>query len=50
MNYHIEEIECPECEKIQSAVVEHTPLWNIYIHHCDCGYIITESDWCTVNC
>lgn len=41
-----EKIRCPECHKIQLATVTETPLWNIYIHECECGYIIGESEWC----
>ena len=43
---HAETIKCPECGEIQEAFVEHTVLWNVYIHECiTCGYIIMESEW-----
>lgn len=43
---HAEKIICPECKSIQDAIVEHTPLWNMYVHECtECGYIIMESEW-----
>lgn len=43
---HTEQIICPECKSIQTATVEHTPLWNSYVHECtECGYIIMESEW-----
>ena len=45
---HIETIICPECETIQDAEVEHTPIWNIYVHECiSCKHIIMESEWLT---
>ena len=47
---HIEKIICPECKSIQTATVEHTPLWNSYVHECtECGYIIMESEWDRVD-
>ena len=46
LSFHMEHIECPECEEIQRAKVEHTePFWT-YIQRCVfCGYVIMESDW-----
>lgn len=42
---HQETIKCPNCEKHTEATVEHTaPFWS-YVHECECGYIITESEW-----
>lgn len=46
---HKETIICPNCNKTQEAVVVHTIPWYTYIHICDCGYTITESDWDKVN-
>lgn len=45
INKHIERIKCPACGKIVDAEVEHTAPWWSYVHECDCGYIITESEW-----
>ena len=46
MNQHIETIECPVCNHIQDAIVEHTEIFNTYIHECEnCQYLITESEW-----
>lgn len=46
MDKHIEIIKCPECNKIQEAIVEHTLPWASYVHTCiGCGYIIMESEW-----
>ena len=45
LGYHYEQIRCPECKKVQTAAVIHTEPWYTYIHNCDCGYIIMESDW-----
>ena len=42
---HIERIVCPSCGKVQDATVEHTWPWWSYVHECDCGYIIGESEW-----
>jgi rubredoxin len=45
--HKVEEIIiCPECKTIQSAYVEQSiPFW-IYLHECkNCGYIIGESEW-----
>ncbi len=42
---HTETIKCPECGKIQDAVVEHTWPWYSYIHNCECGHTIMESEW-----
>ena len=39
-------IKCPECGKIQDAIVEHTIPFNTYIHLCEkCGYVIMEDEW-----
>jgi ribosomal protein L37AE/L43A len=49
MNRNTEEITCPNCKEAKRAVVEHTqPFWT-YIHHCNCGYTITESEWETTE-
>ena len=45
MGNHTEIIICPECKKEQVATVEHTWPWWTYIHHCECGYVVMESDW-----
>ena len=42
---HNETIKCPECGAIQLATVEHTKPWWTYIHECECGHVITESEW-----
>lgn len=42
---HTETISCPECWLIQEATVEHTVPFFTYVHHCRCGFTITESDW-----
>lgn len=42
---HFELIKCPNCNDNQSATVIHTKPWWTYIHECECGYTITESDW-----
>lgn len=50
MNSHTETIKCPECSKVQDAEVEHTNLWNIYVHVCcSCAYIIMETDWVRIT-
>ena len=41
---HIERIVCPSCGKVQDATVEHTMPWWSYVHECDCGNIIGESE------
>ena len=42
---HTERIVCPACGIEQDAVVEHTlPFWS-YVHVCECGYAIIESEW-----
>lgn len=39
-------IRCPECKRPQLAQVVLTDgPWDFYVHECQCGYIITESDW-----
>ena len=50
MNYldvasHTETIICPSCGTVQAATVEHTLPFPIYVHPCECGYIVMESDW-----
>lgn len=47
MDSHSEQIICPECGVIQKATVIHTVPWFTYIHTCQCGYIIMESEWNT---
>jgi len=42
---HTETIVCPECHRTQTATVEHTRPWYVYVHECECGYTITESEW-----
>lgn len=43
---HKELITCPNCEHVQEAKVDHTSIWNIYVHDCDkCKYLIMESEW-----
>lgn len=43
---HKETIECPECNHVQEAIVEHTVPWYSYVHICTmCKYIIMESEW-----
>jgi lysyl-tRNA synthetase class I len=40
-----EKIICPECNTVQVATIEKTlPFWT-YIHNCECGHIIMESEW-----
>jgi hypothetical protein len=42
-----EVIQCHQCGKTQSAQV-HFERWMpfpVYVHDCECGYTITESDW-----
>ncbi len=40
-------ITCPECGKRQEGQVTYTEgdPWCAYVHYCECGYIITESEW-----
>ncbi len=41
-------IQCPECGKVQKAVVSFAPLigWGDYIHECEsCAFLIMESEW-----
>lgn len=46
MKDHLETIECPNCGKIQQAIVEHSEPWFTYVHTCiSCGYTIMESEW-----
>lgn len=42
---HTETIICPSCESEQVATVEHTHPWYSYVHTCECGYTIMESEW-----
>ena len=42
---HEEVIRCPKCGIVQRAKVEHTePFWT-YVHECQCGEWIIESEW-----
>jgi hypothetical protein len=43
--YHTEKIKCPKCGKKQTAKVFHTIPCYTYIHECECGYVIMESEW-----
>jgi acetone carboxylase gamma subunit len=46
MEQHSETIKCPECGKVQRAIVEHSEPWYTYVHDCiGCGYTIMESEW-----
>ena len=45
MDSHTEKIICPECNNVQTATVDHTFPWYSYVHECECGYVITESEW-----
>jgi len=40
-------IQCPACGELQAGDVTWEPghPWPTYIHECDCGYVITESEW-----
>lgn len=43
---HTKTIQCPMCDHIQQAEVEHTFPFYTYIHDCEkCGYTILESEW-----
>ena len=43
---HHEMIKCPECKKLQIAIVQHTVPFFTYIHECcECKYTIMESEW-----
>lgn len=44
-------IKCPECESIEDAIEDYTTIpFATYIHECkNCGYIIIESEWETIN-
>ena len=49
MSGHLETIICPECGAKQAAEVQHmVPYWS-YVHTCDCGHVILESEWETVE-
>lgn len=43
--FHEERITCPACGVEQVAKVEHTSPWWTYVHFCNCGHVITESEW-----
>lgn len=45
METHHEIIKCTNCGSIETAEVEHTIPFYSYVHTCQCGYVITESDW-----
>ena len=45
ITYHSDIIKCPKCNLKQVAKVLHTQPWFTWIHHCECDYIITESEW-----
>ena len=49
MTKHQETIKCPQCKALQTATVLHTIPFGSYVHFCDCGYIITESEWDKVD-
>jgi hypothetical protein len=42
---HAERIICPSCKKVVEATVEHTWPFYSYVHFCECGYTIMESEW-----
>lgn len=42
---HHERIICPQCKAVCDAVVEHWWPFDAYVHHCQCGYTIMESEW-----
>ena len=42
---HTERIICPSCKKGCDATVDHTWPFYSYVHFCECGYTITESEW-----
>lgn len=45
MPSHTETIKCPKCNAVQTATVEHTIPFYSYVHDCECGYTIMESEW-----
>ena len=46
---HKEIIKCNECGLVQWGLVVHSvPFWT-YLHTCDCGNLILESEWETVE-
>ena len=47
--FHTETIKCLKCGKIQEAKVLHTYPWFSYVHECECGEIILESEWTKVK-
>lgn len=38
-------IRCQECGQIQNATIQHGEIFDTYIHNCECGYTIMESEW-----
>jgi predicted phage gp36 major capsid-like protein len=42
---HTERIICPSCKREQVATVEHKWPFYSYVHFCECGYTIMESEW-----
>lgn len=49
---HEERIKCPECNHVQTAIVESVPGFPFaaYIHNCEkCEFIIMESDWMSAD-
>lgn len=45
---YYEYIRCPECGKIQKATIIKSYPFFTFIHNCECGYTIMESEWETV--
>jgi uncharacterized Zn finger protein len=46
---HVETIRCPSCGSTETATVEHLWPFDSYVHDCKCGYVITESEWNSVD-
>ena len=48
---HKVKIECPSCKAICDAVEvkRHGEPFASFVHTCDCGYVITESEWREVD-
>lgn len=45
-----DQIRCPNCGHEQEAIVQNTYPWPTYVHECtECEYIITESEWISIN-
>lgn len=42
---HQEQIIFPGCKAEVTATVEHTWPFYSYVHFCECGYTIIESEW-----